>query len=105
MNFRVTDQAATYLFSSGQRKEKIGTSKWMLDVVAAPAYNKQALTILTQRKNTKVFANQGLYLPDLRVAESAYRFTRESMVRQTRPDYILNCPSLDWTLPLKNKKK
>ena len=103
MNFKVTDPVATYLFFSEDRKEKLGTGKWMLDIVTAPAYDQQALTILSQRKNTKIYVNQGLYQANLRVAELTYRFTRGSVVMQTRPDYILDYSKLDWNLPMKDK--
>lgn len=101
-NFKIGGDEAGYLFSSAERKERLGSEKWMLDVISAPEFDNQAFEKLSQRSNTKIFVNQNLCKAELQKHTYSYRFTRGSILRQTPADYIIDFKELNWSQSLKD---
>lgn len=96
VNFPLSIDTATLLYSSKERAKKYGNDKWMLDVVLAPEIDNEAQKVFVQRKNTKVFANKHLAVPSLPVARWVYRYVRGGALRQPPASYILNLKDVKW---------
>lgn len=94
-NFPITDALAEMLYESKQRKEKLGNGFWMLDVVAAPAFTENALTLLGKKKTRKLLQNAALKNP--KVSDIAWNFRpiRGGFLRQPPAHYILDFDAVD----------
>jgi phosphoribosylaminoimidazolecarboxamide formyltransferase/IMP cyclohydrolase len=62
----------------------------MLDVIMAPSFSRDALTILGHRKERKLLANDSLMNPSINKSGFAYRPVRGGFLRQPPSNYILN---------------
>jgi phosphoribosylaminoimidazolecarboxamide formyltransferase/IMP cyclohydrolase len=89
-NFSVDDKIAEALLKSRQRGNFLGSSYWMLDVIMAPSFSRDALTILGHRKERKLLANDYLMDPSINKSGFAYRSVRGGFLRQPPSNYILN---------------
>jgi phosphoribosylaminoimidazolecarboxamide formyltransferase/IMP cyclohydrolase len=87
-NFPVSGSRAEMLFS--KREGLPGSSKWMLDVIVAPDFDREAIQILGKRRERKLFKNGALTRPYLNKEGEAYRMVRGGFLRQPLPDYILD---------------
>lgn len=96
VNFPLSRDHASLLYSSKERELKLGSDKWMQDVILAPAIDSDAFDILRQRKNTKLFVNKALANPDLSSERWVYRYARGSVLRQPTASYILDLGQARW---------
>jgi len=92
-NFDLDGACARDLQRSGRRRERWGSSYWMLDVVAAPSFSGDAVEVLGKNKNRKLFANPALEHPTLR-AGSEYRPVRGGVLVQPPADFVLSLDAL-----------
>lgn len=96
VNFPLSKEFAMILYSSKDREKMHGNDKWMLDVIFAPKIDDEALKVLVQRKNTKIFVNQHLSAPFLPGENFNYRFIRGGALRQPYSYYILDLKDVRW---------
>lgn len=96
VNFPLSHKLASLLYSSKERKLKLGNDKWMQDIILAPEIDDSALDILTQRKNTKLLVNKALTNPGLSSDKWSYRYARGSVLRQPTASYILDLEQVKW---------
>lgn len=89
-NFPITAQLARALFSSSEREQLFGSPSWMLDVIGAPDFDKEAVEILGKRPERKLLKNESLTAPYLSQGEQVHRMVRGGFLRQPLPDYILD---------------
>ena len=89
-NFTITEKVAVALTESTKRRKMLGDPHWMLDVVAAPDFDKKAVEILTKRPSRKIFKNPALGDPVLPGPTWHYRHVRGGFLRQPFPRYILD---------------
>lgn len=89
-NFTIDQKIAELLFKSNERERSIGSSSWMLDVILAPEFTREAVDILGINKIRKLFENKALYSPFLIKAKWTYRFVRGGFLRQPPNNYVLN---------------
>ncbi len=90
VNFPVDRQLAEVLSRSGRRERLLGNGAWMLDVVMAPSFTSEAISILGKRKERKLLANVALLSPSPKKSGFTYRAVRGGFLRQPPPTYILN---------------
>lgn len=89
-NFPVDSKIAEILLRSKQRENILGSSSWMLDIILAPSFTEEAISILGKRKERKLLANLALIAPSVKTSGFAYRFLRGGYLRQPPASYILN---------------
>jgi len=89
-NFPITAVLAKALFSSSEREQLFGSPSWMLDVIGASDFDKEAVEILGKRPERKLFKNESLATSYLNKEGSARRMVRGGFLRQPLPDYILD---------------
>jgi len=89
-NFPVDEQLAKLLFKSERRERLLGDSHWMLDLVMAPSFTSEAISVLGKRRERKLFENGALHSPSLKKSGFAYRTVRGGFLRQPPADYILD---------------
>lgn len=98
VNFELHGGHAERLLRSARRGELHGSPAWMLDVVAAPAFSRDAVELLGKRARRKLFQNPALADPSLPGDRWSYRGVRGGFLRQPHPAYLLDfgeleCPS------------
>jgi phosphoribosylaminoimidazolecarboxamide formyltransferase/IMP cyclohydrolase len=98
-NFPIDESLANILVSHPRRKALLGSAEWMLDVVAAPAYNALALETLLKRKFRKVLENPALLSPNPLLTGNSYRFVRGGFIRQSPPWRVLELEEAEITSP------
>lgn len=89
-NFSIDMELAELLYMSDSRKKCLGEASWMLDLIMAPSFNSEAISILGKRRGRKLFKNSELFSPLLEKTEFVYRFVRGGFLRQPPANYILN---------------
>ena len=89
-NFAISEEVAYKLFQSQKRNETLGDSYWMLDLVAAPEFQQDAIRLLGKRKSRKLFQNPTLFHPRLDHTPWAYRPVRGGYLRQPPNHLTLN---------------
>ena len=75
-NFVISEKVAYKLFQSQKRNKIFSDSYWMLDLVAAPEFQQDAIRLLEKRSSRKLFQNPTLFDPRLDRAPWAYRPVR-----------------------------
>ncbi|MDD5163740.1 MAG: hypothetical protein PHD95_06055 [Candidatus ainarchaeum sp.] len=102
-NFYINKRLAEKLYQSKKRQSLFENSGWMLDVVAAPGFDKEAVQILGKRPERKLFSSPALEKPFLE-KNFAYRQVRGGFLRQPPGNYVLNFEETetDFGLPGKN---
>ncbi|MFH1868389.1 MAG: hypothetical protein ABH843_05410 [Candidatus Omnitrophota bacterium] len=90
VNFKIDKKLASVLHESIERKELLGNANWMLDVIAAPDFSSEAISILGKSKARKLFQNNALSRPIIRKDKWHFRQVRGGFLRQPLPDYVLN---------------
>ena len=88
-NFRITGELAEGLYEDKRRGER-GGSKWMLDVVAAPEFEDEAVEVLGRRPVSKLLTNPALNEPKLPEDELGIRHVRGGFLRQPLQNYVLD---------------
>lgn len=88
-NFPVDGQIAELLLESKRRRDMLGDGSWMLDLVMAPAFTHDAISVLGKRSRRKLFADSALSSPSLKTGLE-YRPVRGGFLRQPPANYILN---------------
>jgi phosphoribosylaminoimidazolecarboxamide formyltransferase/IMP cyclohydrolase len=96
VNFPISGNWVDLLIADPRREELYGSAAWMLDLVAAPAYDADSLERLSARKRRCVFANPALEAPALS-APYAYRNLQGGFIRQNTPAYALDKADISWT--------
>jgi phosphoribosylaminoimidazolecarboxamide formyltransferase/IMP cyclohydrolase len=89
-NFPIDEKLSAVLFKSSQRERLLGDSSWMLDMVMAPSFTPEAISILGKRKGRKLISNSALILPSLIKTGFSFRPVRGGFLRQPPASYILN---------------
>jgi|ETNmetMinimDraft_12_1059888.scaffolds.fasta_scaffold42979_1 phosphoribosylaminoimidazolecarboxamide formyltransferase/IMP cyclohydrolase len=89
-NFAISEEVAYKLFQSQKRNKIFGDSYWMLDLVAAPEFQQDAIRLLGKRSSRKLFQNPTLFDPRLDRAPWAYRPVRGGYLRQPPNHLTLN---------------
>lgn len=95
VNFELGGEHAERLLRSTRRGELLGSPGWMLDLVAAPAFSRDAVAILGKRVRRKLFLNAALADPPLPGNCWSYRCVRGGFLRQPPPSYTLDFGGLD----------
>jgi AICAR transformylase/IMP cyclohydrolase PurH len=95
VNFPISGNWVDLLIADPRRAELYGSEAWMLDLVAAPAYDEPSLARLSARKRRCVFANPALEDPSLS-APYVYRNLQGGFIRQNTPDYVLDKGDISW---------
>lgn len=89
-NFIVDEQFAEMLLKSGKRGYLLGDKSWMLDLVMAPSFTSEAISILGKRKERKLLENNSLLSPSLNKSRFDYRIVRGGFLKQPPATYVLN---------------
>lgn len=89
-NFTISETLAGTLLESSRRKTVLGKSQWMLDIVCATHFEKEAVHILGKRPERKLFQNASLRQVSPPRKLTADRIVRGGFLRQPIPHYILN---------------
>ena len=89
-NFVISEEVAHKLFQSQKRNKILGDSHWMLDLVAAPEFQQDAIRLLGKRSSRKLFQNPALFDPRLDRAPWVYRPVRGGYLRQPPNHLVLN---------------
>ena len=92
VNFPVSEQLADQLIRSKKREETFGNERWMLDIIAAPAYEGDAREMLLQRKFCKLYVNADLVNPERADIHPHQRAVRGGYLMQPAHDYCLELP-------------
>lgn len=90
VDFPVTGVLAEILLRSEERAARWGSPYWMLDVVAAPAFEEDAVAVLGRRERRKLLLNEALADPALPDETWTYRTVRGGFLRQPPPNYVLD---------------
>lgn len=89
-NFPINEKLAKILLKSEKRGKILGDKIWMLDVIVAPSFSKEAVLILGKRKARKLLENEALSEPVLEKDGLFFRKIRGGFIRQPIANYILN---------------
>lgn len=82
-------------------KKLLGSPKWMLDLIVAPDFSKQAIKVLAKNPRRKIFKNDALMRPQLSKSIWSYRMVRGGFLRQPPNNYVLDFSdcNTDFSLP------
>jgi|ETNmetMinimDraft_16_1059900.scaffolds.fasta_scaffold04357_4 phosphoribosylaminoimidazolecarboxamide formyltransferase/IMP cyclohydrolase len=89
-NFLIDKNLAGILLKSSKRKEHFDSAFWMLDLIIAPSFSSDAISILGTRKKRKLFENGALTNPSIGASKNTLRMIRGGFLRQPSTNYILN---------------
>jgi phosphoribosylaminoimidazolecarboxamide formyltransferase/IMP cyclohydrolase len=89
-NFSITEQIAKRLLSSTRRKELLENSSWMLDLVVAPGFEREAVRILGKRPARKLLKNKYLARPFSTKNKFFTRKVRGGYLTQPPHDYVVD---------------
>ena len=89
-NFSISEEIGSMLFQSSKRNEFFDSPYWMLDLVAAPEFQQDAIRLLGKRNSRKLFQNPNLFDPQLDRAPWSYRPIRGGYLRQPPNHLVLN---------------
>lgn len=89
-NFKIDKAIGQLLYESRERKRLCGYGHWMLDVIAAPDFDRAAYKLLSKSSQRKLLRNQYLYNPKLPSFPWHYRRVRGGFLRQPINNYILD---------------
>lgn len=89
-NFPINEKNAQILFKSNRREKLIGDGHWMLDLIIAPSFTPDAISILNKRQSRKLLQNKSLQSPSIKKSGYVYRTIRGGFLRQPPANYILN---------------
>lgn len=95
-NFEIDACLAQILLNDQKRGRLYGSSEWMLDVIIAPEFSSDALSILGKSKQRKLMSNLGLKRAAVPARGWRYRFIEGGFLRQPQADYILDLNGLIW---------
>lgn len=103
-NFEIDKNLALALFRSQKRKEILGVSDWMLDIIVATKFYQDAITILGKRKYRKLVVNPHINKNSSLSVKNHFKFICGGYLRQIPNDYILKFDEIDWSRPSKIDK-
>jgi phosphoribosylaminoimidazolecarboxamide formyltransferase / IMP cyclohydrolase len=89
-NFRIDLEIGEMLLFSHRRKELLENSYWMLDLIAAPSFDKEAIETLGKREERKLFSNTALFNAKPDPSEWNFRSVRGGNLQQPPNNYILD---------------
>jgi len=89
-NFDIDEKVASALFKCVKREQEMGNPYWMLDMVIAPDFSKEAQDILCKREIRKLFINKHLKTISHEKTIFHYRQIRGGFLRQPTANYVLN---------------
>jgi phosphoribosylaminoimidazolecarboxamide formyltransferase / IMP cyclohydrolase len=89
-NFPIDESLGKLLFKSEKRERLLGDSAWMLDLVMAPHFTPEAVSVLGKRARRKLLENSALLSPMSRQSGSSYRTVRGGFLRQPPATYVLD---------------
>ena len=89
-NFRVDDDLADMILKNSKREKLFNSAFWMLDLVIAPSFSKNAIKLLGKRKKRKLFENIALKKPFTKKNKNDLRMVRGGFLVQPSKSYILN---------------
>ncbi len=96
-NFKITEHLAGLLYKSNERKERLGSKYWMLDVVVAPEFDEKAINVLSKKKSRKLLSCRDIYEPNVLMHNWHYRYVRGGFLRHPAPDYVIDFSKItDW---------
>jgi phosphoribosylaminoimidazolecarboxamide formyltransferase/IMP cyclohydrolase len=98
-NFTISEVLARTLLESSMRKTVLGKSQWMLDIVCAPHFEKEAVHILGKRPERKLFQNASLGQVSPPRKLTTDRIVRGGFLRQPIPHYVLNLKECEIDFP------
>jgi len=90
LNFTVDQVMGQLMLSSERRRALLGNPNWMLDLIAAPQFDADAIKILGKRKERKLFSNSALKEAKCDESEWSYRPVRGGGLQQPPNNYILD---------------
>lgn len=90
VNFTINKREAELLFKNKKREDLYGNAAWMLDIIIAPRFTKEAIPVLSNRKMRKLLENKALFSPVLSKTKYVYRFLRGGFLRQPPNNYVLD---------------
>jgi phosphoribosylaminoimidazolecarboxamide formyltransferase/IMP cyclohydrolase len=94
-NFTISGELAEKLLSSSKREEVLDRPQWMLDVIIAPHFDKEAVRVLDKRHERKLFQNEKLTHLYLNREQTTDRIVRGGFLRQPLPHYVLDLKVCD----------
>ena len=94
-NFKISGVGAGILQADTERKSKLGSANWMLDIIAAPEFEESAIELLGKKEKRRILQNPALENPDF-TSGYVYRYVRGGFLRQPVPDYIPDIQELEW---------
>lgn len=89
-NFKINARLGHLLYKNNERRKLYGNQYWMLDLIAAPNFDKEAVNILSRNPLRKLLKNEALYSPKLSSFGWHYRKVRGGILRQPLHNYILD---------------
>ena len=89
-NFNINAGLAKIIKESGRRKKEFGNKNWMLDLVAAPGFEKKAVKILGVNPRRKVFASPALKNPSNEKKSQVSRQVRGGFLTHPPHNYVLD---------------
>ncbi len=89
VNFPIDETVALLLYESREREKKLGNKAWMLDVIAAPSFSKEALNVLGRKQSRKLFENSQLSSPGVSITRNL-RQVRGGFLCQPSFGYVLD---------------
>jgi len=104
VNFALDAGLAQAFLKSQKRKRLLGEASWMLDVVMAPQFSREAVDILKKREHRRLLQNSALSKPFLTTAKFNYRFVRGGFLRQPPANYVLDLADAEIAGRLPDKK-
>jgi phosphoribosylaminoimidazolecarboxamide formyltransferase/IMP cyclohydrolase len=94
-NFEIDETLAAVMFEDARRGEQYGSARWMLDVIAAPHFDRGAVQVLQKRAFSQLYQNEALREPTLE-GGTRDRVVRGGVVRQPTPTYVMREGDIEW---------
>jgi phosphoribosylaminoimidazolecarboxamide formyltransferase/IMP cyclohydrolase len=101
VNFKINRDLAKILYKSEKRKRMLRSPYWMLDVIIATDFDREAIKFLSKGSSRKLLKNPALSNPKLPKFKWRYRQVRGGFLRQPYPDYILDMRKAEGNLRFK----
>ena len=96
VNFEISESDADLLLSDKKREMLLGSSKWMLQVVMAPSFERDGLEMLAASGNRRIFSNPAIKEPAF-PSSPLYRYVRGGFIRQPQANFVPDYEHLEWT--------
>lgn len=90
VNFPVSRGIADLMYADPDREARFGQAHWMLDLIMAPSFSPEAITLLGKRASRKLLANAALEGICSPASNPQHRQIRGGVLMQPPGDYVLN---------------